>query len=163
MRGQAGSAFVRLSSSNIERIWAAILALIFGYFFVVARAEDAWRSYWLLKDGQQGTAIVIKELWSGHGVVAYRYRVGDKDYIGEDARSWQNPKYAHAMAGEPTVVYFSSSHPRLSLINRPRTAMPEGLPVLALAWLLEAGLVITAINPRNKWSLSFDKPLFSGK
>ena len=68
-----------LSSSNIERIWAAILALIFGHFFIVVQAEDAWRRYWLLKDGQQGTAIVTKELWTGHDAVAYQYRVGDKD------------------------------------------------------------------------------------
>jgi hypothetical protein len=82
-------------------------------------------------------AVITNEHWGGHGVVVYRYRVGQKVYSGQDHRSWQNPKYAHVMAGENTVVYFSSSHPWLSAINLPRNVVIEGLPVMLVAWSIE--------------------------
>jgi len=114
--------------------------------------QGLWRDHWLVKDGQQGMAVITKEHWGGHGVVVYHYRVGQKVYSGQDHRSWQNPKYAHVMAGENTVVYFSSSHPWLSAINLPRNVVIEGLPVMLLAWFFEVGLVVTVIKPKSRWA-----------
>ena len=93
-------------------------------------------------------------LWSGHNAVAYRYRVNQREYTGEDVRSWQDPRYAHVVVGEGSVVYFCSSHPWLSLLNRPRTAMLEGLPVVVLAWLFIVLFINTAMNPKSKWALN---------
>jgi hypothetical protein len=129
--------------------------MLLGYFFVFGPIQALWRDHWLVKDGQQGIAVITKEHWNGHGVVVYQYRVGQKVYIGQDHRSLQNPQYAHVMVGEKSVVYFSLSHPWLSAINLPRNVVIEGLPVVLLAWLFEAGLIVTVINPQSRWAFSF--------
>lgn len=131
------------------------MALLLGYAFVFVPFQELWRDHWLVKDGEQGIAVITKEHWGGHGVVVYRYRVGQKVYAGQDRRSWQNPKYAHAMPGEESIVYFSSSHPWLSAINLPHNVVIEGLPVLLVAWLIEVGLVVTLINPKSPWAFRF--------
>jgi len=88
-----------------------VVGMLLEFFFVVVPIQGLWRDHWLVRDGQQGMAVITKEHWGGHGVVVYHYRVGQKVYSGQDHRSWQNPKYAHVMAGKNTIVYFSSSHP----------------------------------------------------
>jgi hypothetical protein len=142
---------VFLSPSNLERIFAAIVALVLGNL-LIGSARESWTNYWLLKDAQQGVAEVTGEAWSGHNVVSYAYRVDQKQFKGADRRSWQDTKYANVQIGGTSVVYFSASHPWLSLINRPRTVV-EGLPVLILVWMIEALLVITVVNPRSRWAL----------
>ena len=144
------------TSETLDRIFAAALTLLLGYYFIIAPAREAWSNYWLLKDAQEGTAIVTKELWTGHNVVRYRYRVNQKEYTGQDFRSWQDPKYANVLVGEKAPVYFSSTHPWLSALNRPR-ALIEGLPVVILVWFLIALLVVTAINPSSRMALKFSK------
>lgn len=143
----------RSTNTAIARFWATILALFLGYPFVVVEIQELWRDHWLVKDGQQGIAVVTKE--SGHGAVVYEYRVGETVYTGEDHRSIQNPKYSQVMPGGKSVVYFSSSHPWLSAINPPQHVMITGLPVVLLVWLIEAGLVVTIINPRSRWAFNF--------
>jgi len=132
------------------------LALLLGNAFIVAPAKKLWRDHWLVKDGQPGIAVVAKEHWGGHKVVVYQYRVGQTVYTGQDRRSLQNPKYAQVMPGEKSIVYFSSSHPWLSAINLPHQVVIDGLPVVLLAWLIEAGLVITLINPKSPWAFRLD-------
>jgi len=144
-----------LPSATTTRVWASLFALLLGYVFVFGPIQELWRNFWLVRDGQQGTAVITNEHWGGHGVVVYQYRVSQKLYSGQDHRSWQNPKYAHVMAGEKSVVYFSSSHPWLSAINLPRNVVIEGLPVVLLAWFFEAGLVVTVINPKGRWAFGF--------
>jgi len=137
----------------MERVWVLLFALLLGYAFVFTPARQVWKDHWLVRDGQEGTAVITKEHWAGHGVVVYRYRVGQKVYTGQDRRSRQNSKYAHAVPGEESVVYFSSSHPWLSAINLPRNVGIEGLPVVMLAWLIEVSLFITLVNPKSSWAL----------
>jgi len=143
-----------VSQPVIDRIWASFLALLLGYYFVVAPARQVWQDYWLVKDGQQTVAVITKEHWAGHDVVVYRYRVNEQEYTGQDHRSYQAPKYVRVMPGEKSVIYFSTSHPWLSAINRPRTVMVEGLPVVLLVWAIEALLIGTVINPRGRWALN---------
>ena len=143
-----------LSSSAKDRIWTSVIALFLGYAFIFTPIQGVWRDHWLVKDGQQGMAVITRRHWAGHGVVVYQYRVGQKVYTGQDRRSSQNPKYAHVMPGEQSVVYFSASHPWLSAIDLPRGVMISGLPVVLLAWLLEAGLLVTVIDPKSRWALS---------
>jgi hypothetical protein len=143
------------SQPTLERIWVSFLALLLGYYFVVEPARQVWLSYWLVKDGQEGVAIITKEHWAGHDVVVYRYRVNQQEYTGQDFRSYQAPQYARVMPGEKSIIYFSASHPWLSAINRPRTVMVEGLPVVLLVWAIEVLLIGTVINPRSRWALKF--------
>jgi hypothetical protein len=58
------------------------------------------------------------------------------------------------MVGEASVVYFSSSHPWLSPLNRPRTAMLDGLPAVVLAWLFIILFINTAMNLKSEWALN---------
>jgi len=106
-------------SPAIDRGWAVFLALFLGYYFVYGPVQQVWRDHWLVIDGKEGVGVVTQEHWAGHDVVVYQYRVGSKVYTGQDARSYRNPKYARVMPGEKTVVYFSSSHPWISVINLP--------------------------------------------
>jgi hypothetical protein len=154
-----------LSPSTIARIWALLFALLLGHAFILAPAETLWRDYWLVKDGQPGMAVVTKEHWAGHNVVVYQYLVGRAVYTGEDRRSLQNPKYAHVMPGEKSIVYYSSSHPWLSAIDLPQHVVIAGLPVVLLAWLIEAGLVVTLINPESPWAFQLNgrRQSFFGK
>ncbi len=70
------------------RLAALVLALALGQFLFL-RVRSAWSNYWLLTDAQKGTAVVTKELWSGHNAVGYRYVVDQRQYTGHDARNWQ--------------------------------------------------------------------------
>jgi hypothetical protein len=137
------------------RVSAALFALLMGYFFVFQPISGLWVQHWLVKDGTPGMAVVTKEHWAGHNVVVYQYRVGQRVYTGQDRRSWHNPKYANVMPGEKLMVYFSASHPWISAIELPIIVTIPGLPVVLLAWLFEAGFIITVINPKNKWAFDF--------
>lgn len=80
------------TSSTLDRMFAVALTLFLGYYFVIRPVQKAWSNYWLVKDGREGTAIVMKALWTGHNVVRYRYSVNQKEYTGQDFRSWQDAK-----------------------------------------------------------------------
>ena len=54
------------------RLVGLILAIALGQFLSL-RVRSAWTNYWLLRDAQKGTAVVTKELWSGHNAVGYKY------------------------------------------------------------------------------------------
>jgi len=134
------------------RLFFSAFAIGLGYFFFL-QARIAWTNYWLLKDAQQGMAVVTKELWSGHNEVGYRYAVGQHEYTGRSYRNWQDSKYSNVQVGGESVVYFSASHPWLSLLYKPR-AVVEGLPVLVVAFFVELIAVVTVICPKSK--LAFD-------
>lgn len=149
--------------SSIPRVWAALLALLLAYYFVIGPVRELWLNYWLIRDGQQSLAIITHAHWAGHGVFVYRYRVNQKTYKGQDYRSYQNPKYANVLPGQETIVYFSSSHPWLSAINMPPVVMFGGLPVMLVAWVFILFLAATAINPKSRWALrNLQQPVACG-
>lgn len=141
-------------SPRVLRLYASILIVVLSFPGVVFPVRELRTNYWLLRDGQQGVAVVLKDHLS-HGRIEYRYRVNQGVYTGQDVRSWQNPKYAHVTAGEESIVYFSSSHPWLSAINLPRGVMFEGLPVVLFIWLILVGLIIAVVKPSSSWALDF--------
>jgi len=132
------------------RLVGLILAAGLGYF-LVRQALSGWRNYWLLEDSQQAVAIVSKEHWSGHKLVVYQYVVNGKQYTGTSFRNWEDPRYGNVQAGGESVVYFSASHPWLSLLYKPRTVV-EGLPVLIIVLVLEVFAVVTIIRPKSSWA-----------
>jgi hypothetical protein len=89
-----------------------------GWWFLAA-VHDSWTTYWLLRDGRTGTAVVTSELWSGHNQVAYTYRVNDHSYKGTSRRNWKDKRYENVRVGEESIAYFSASHPWLSLLYKP--------------------------------------------
>ena len=135
------------------RIAALILAIGLGQFLHL-RVREAWTSYWLLKDAQKDTALVTKELWSGHNAVGYKYVVNGRQYASHGGRSWDDPKYRDAKVGQESVVYFSASHPWLSQLSMPRTIL-EGAPVVLVVLGLELFAMVTVIKPTSRWAFSF--------
>ena len=134
------------------RLVGWIVAIILGAF-LFGWVKSTRRNYWLLRDCQEGVAVVTKKSWAGHNAVDYRYTVNQKEYFGSSMRNWQQPKYRRVRAGDQSVVYFSASHPWLSLLYKPQ-AIVEGLPVLLMAFLLEVCAVATIVNPTSKWAFN---------
>jgi hypothetical protein len=134
------------------RLVGSIVAVILGAF-LFGWVKSTWRNYWLLGDCQEGMAVVTKESWAGHNTVVYRYTVNKKEYFGSSMRNWRQPKYSKVRAGDQSLVYFSASHPWLSLLYKPQTVV-EGLPVLLIALLLELCAIATIVNPTSKWAFN---------
>jgi len=134
------------------RVVASALAIALGYFLFL-QARSAWTNYWLLKDGQEGVALVTGEAWSGHNVVIYNYTVNLKQYTGRSMRNWEEAKYRNVEIGDESVVCFSASHPWLSLLYKP-SAVFAGLPVLVIVLVIELFAVFTIIKPQSGWALN---------
>jgi hypothetical protein len=115
-------------------------------------AQDAWTNYWLLRDAQQGTALVTEELPQRRNTVAYKYVVDQREYSGRGSRNWKDGR--KVQVGERAVVYFSASHPWLSHLYMPQTVL-EGLPVIVLVLVLEVFAVIAIIRPKSRWAFKF--------
>lgn len=137
------------------RLVGLVLALALGLFLFL-QVLSAWTNYWLLKDAKRGTAIVTKELWSGHNAVGYKYVVDQREYSGQSARNWQEQNYSKVQVGEESVVYFSASHPWLSLLYMPRAVL-EGLPVIIVALVFELFAVMTVIKPTSAWAFNLNQ------
>ena len=132
---------------------ALIVALALGDF-LYERARSAWNCHWVLTDAQDGTALVTQEHWSGHGSVDYQYTVGQNQFKGFSVRNPKDQKKVEI--GGQTTVYFSASHPWLSLLYKPdpEDVLP-GFPVILVALAFEAFAVITIIKPKSGWAFSF--------
>ena len=141
------------STERIQRIVTLALALYLAYVWIISPAGGWWTDRWILKDGQEGTAVVTKVVWHVHwGTVYCRYRVNQTEYSVKWSSRGRVPA---AIEGEKRVIYYSSSHPWLWSLSRPQTGMPLKLGVLVLLfmWYIIARLMIAAINPKSKWAL----------
>jgi hypothetical protein len=145
------------STENVERVFpprlTALIMVIFLTDFLYLRAEDAWTNYWLLTDAQQGMAIVTHKLWSGHDQVGYDYTVSNVNYTGKSARNRKDPKYGNVQSGQQSIVYYSFSHPSISLLYKPDTVIP-GFPVIIIVLVLEFFAIVTIINPKSGWAFN---------
>src|ERR1700720_3353814 len=141
-------------SGWVARVSALVIAIILG-LFLVGLISSVRAEYWLLKDAEEGIAIVTKDLWTGHNGVAYRYTVNHKEYTGEGMRNYQDPRYRNVHPGDKSVVYYSASHPWMSSLRRP-DRIGEGLPVVLLVLFFETLAVITLINPQHKWAFNIN-------
>jgi hypothetical protein len=128
-----------------EARWSGLVLALALCLFLFWWAQDAWTNYWLLKDAQQGCALVMREHWSGHDNVVYRYVVGQREYIGQSSRNGKDAK--KVQVGERAMVYFSASHPWLSRLSMPENVL-VGLPVIVLVLVLAVFAVITFIKPK---------------
>jgi hypothetical protein len=137
----------------LKRLTGLIVGLVLGYF-ILGWVQSAWMNYWLLADSERGLATVIKENWSGHHRVVYRYVVNHREYTGVSYRNREYPKYSGVQPGDESIVYFSVSHPWLSQLNKPYAVL-EGWPILLIVLPLELFAVMTFINPKSKWAYNF--------
>jgi hypothetical protein len=130
-----------------------VAATLLAVSFLWPDARHSWVNYWLLQDSQQGLAVVTDEYWGGHDVVDYKYIVNQKEYTGRSPRNWENEKYRNVQVGGESVVYFSASHPWLSLLHKP-TRVVEVWPITLLILLVEFLFVMTIVNPKGKWAMN---------
>jgi hypothetical protein len=132
--------------------WPAIFILLFVVWALYMRVHTVRVAYWLSNDGRQATARVIKEHWAGHDAVVYEYAVNGTQYTGVSSRTWKDPKYSHVQPGEETPVFYSESHPWISLLYMPDGYLdgwPFDLGVNAIGFLA----IVTLINPNHRWAL----------
>jgi hypothetical protein len=61
---------MQVTPSSWERFSVLIPALVLAYGFIFLPAQEAWTSYWLLRDGQKGKTVITKLLWTGYDGVA---------------------------------------------------------------------------------------------
>jgi hypothetical protein len=141
--------------SFAPRLPGLAIAIGLGYFLFL-QARSAWANYWLRADSQQGMAKIIKKHWGGHGRFVYRYVVNGSEYFGASSRNWQHERYSKVQPGDESIVYFSASHPWISLLYKPR-AVIEGLPVLVIVMFLEFFAVMSVIKPGSKWAFDFSE------
>ena len=135
---------------NSPRIQALLPAVLIASF-ILGIAQGWWTDYWLLQDGQWGTAVIAGGAWGGHDHVDYRYTAGAREYAGSDFRSYPRGLQYKTVAGDHCAVLFSTSHPWLSALNRPRGNF-VGLPVVLLAGLLETFFLAAVLNPKSRWA-----------
>jgi hypothetical protein len=128
------------------------IGVLFVGWFLIGEARDMWTRYWLLKDGQQETAVVTYE--HARNVVDYSYRVGGREYKGTDRRRYlrERHEYVNVRLGGHAVVYCSSSHPWLSSLTPPESILPDGFLGVLLFLMLEIWFIITLINPNSRWA-----------
>ena len=107
----------------------------------------------MMKDAQQGTATITEPHWGGHDVYVYQYEVAGKRYAGASYRDWQDPKYSNVQPGGKAPVYFSASHPWVSLLHRPK-AVIEALPVVVVMLALEVFAIVAVLRPESAWGLN---------
>jgi hypothetical protein len=136
---------------NSPRTQASIIAIVLAYCLSLA-FQNWWLNYWVLKDGQTTTALVIRAHWRGHGKLEYSYLVKEKEYKGYCR--WRRDSHVTTLAGGHNPVFFSASHPWLSSLYRPDEVL-EDLPVVLLLLLLEAFAVATLIQPKSRWAFRF--------
>ena len=118
--------------------------------FIIARVW--WANYWIIKDGQTGTALVTA--FVRHNIAEYTYIVHQTGYRGSSFRDRSSPQCTGDIWGRHCPVYFSASHPWLSRLYRPDGVM-QGWPVVLIALLIEVRALVTLLNPRSKWAFSF--------
>src|SRR5215831_6445075 len=122
--------------SRSSQRWVGLAIALFLGWFLVGQARSAWKNHWLLTDPQEGMAVITKEHWGGHGRFVYKYAVSGTRYTGVSSRNWQDPKYSSVGPGGESIVYYSASHPWISLLFKPRTVV-EGLPGIIIVLCFE--------------------------
>jgi hypothetical protein len=138
---------------NSARSSVTVLAIFLGVMlFFMCRGW--WLEYWLVMDGQTGTAYVTDIYDGTHGgSFSYTYSVGQRTYTGHSKRNWRDPRYSAVEPGEHCPVYFSASHPWLSLLYPPNSVF-TGWPVVLFLLMMEAIALTTIISPKSRWAFN---------
>src|SRR5271156_2153196 len=97
----------------IVRISCLAVAIFFGYSFIFKVSYNMRAQYWLSLDAKQTMARITKVHSQG---VNYKYSVDGKEYSNESQRNWEHD----VGVGQESIVFYSSSHPWLSSVTKPR-------------------------------------------
>jgi hypothetical protein len=142
---------VSLEFLNSRRVQAATVGVLLGaLLFIIARVW--WANYWIIKDGQTGTALVTG--FGRHNITRYTYIVHQSVYTGSSFHDRSSPRCNSDTWGTHCPVYFSDSRSWLSRLYRPDSVI-QGWPVVLIALLVELRALVTLLNPRSRWAFPF--------
>jgi hypothetical protein len=114
----------------------AVIFVVFLGFILFSQLQYLPTDYWILTDGAETTALVTgKDFFWGKSV-AYSYTVAGQEYTGKEVPKWPYPE-----VGDQCMVYYSVSHPWLSLLIKPKSLLDR----CTTGILLLSSLAITAI------------------
>lgn len=111
-----------------------------------------WTRYWIIKDGTAGTATITAE--GDHGSVYYKYDVNTA-FDGHSQTNWRDERYRRVSVGQQVPVWYSASHPWLSLLYKP-DFVAEGLLGALFIVVMQFAIIVSAIWPslgRRLWLL----------
>jgi hypothetical protein len=136
-----------MSKRNQVRLVMLIPTFILGSL-IVSTLILCWTSIMLTEDSRQTQATVVSEL--SHGVVRYKYTVGNKEYVGQSQpdRGWEGK----TKIGAQIPIYYCPHHPSLSSLQNP-TFPPSTLLLLVIALPIEFLCIATVLNPKGKLAL----------
>jgi hypothetical protein len=124
-----------------------IPAFILGNL-IVSTLILCWTSFVLAEDSSQTQATIVSEL--GHGVVQYKYTVGDTEYVGQSQP--ERGSEGKAKIGGQMSVNYCPHHPSLSSLQNP-TFAPSRLLLLVIAIPFEFFCIATVVSPNGRWAL----------
>jgi hypothetical protein len=116
----------------VTRLVGLILILFSGQFFSSLGVHQR-NAYWLRTDMEQGRAVLMKKAWSGHGAFDYRYSVSQEKHRGVGRPDWRQKPAPRI--GDIVPVYFSTSHPWISSLEKPSTFLQD-LPMTVFFLIL---------------------------
>jgi len=141
---------MRPSFFESVRFPASVCVAVLSWF-LFGHARGVWRNYWILRDGQQGKALVTRKY--GHELVDYSFNVNGKEYKGTDRERYinQDHRYEDVALGGEAVIHFSSSHPWLSSLARPSSILTEDFLGVIVVLLFDIWLIRLLIHPHSKY------------
>src|ERR1700722_4455913 len=107
-------------SHHMARFGERSLLLLIAFLLCVPLAYFVlpwYTRYWLIADGIGGTALVTEE--GSHGSVYYTYVAGGNTFTGHSQTNWRDDRYRGVSVGERPPVWYSASHPWLSMLYKP--------------------------------------------
>jgi hypothetical protein len=136
-----------MSRRNQVRLIMLIPTFIVGKL-IASTLVFCWTSFLLTEDSIQTQATIAAEL--SHGVVQYKYTVGDKQYVGQSQPNRE--RGGNTQVGGVVRVNYCPHHPSLSSLQDP-VFPPSQVFLLIIALPVEFFFIATVINPKGKWAL----------
>lgn len=139
---------------NIRKGLIIWLVMTVGFLLVTCAPSHFRKNYIFASDPNEGTAVITGE--GDHGTVHYTYTVGENEYTGISQRNEEQAKTNRVREGETSVVYFSTSHPWISNLNKPKFP-PEDTGWYVIIPVIFGIMILVAFFDRTKTSSSAPK------
>ena len=129
--------------------WVGVVMLVVLAWPIYGCLYGSWQEYWLLKDGQPGTATVTRAPASGHGQVLYNYKVNHRVYRGRDRIPGDQGADNARRFPFASTVYFSASHPWISRLQMPKSFV-GGWGLLTILFPFVVVALFLTLRPKPK-------------
>ena len=99
-------------------LWALFASL--GYVFVQITSDDDPRWQELASSGEVTYGVVTGKDPGNHASIAYKYRVGEKEYSGTGHAGGGNPPFEDIQIGQRLIIYVDPQDPSNSFLGDPK-------------------------------------------